>query len=127
MRFSQRGLDLGQLDAARLQHHQKVIEQVGGFRGEPVAVLGDGGERHFHRFLAELLGAMADALVQQLAGIGFLRARLGALFDARGEVGQGEGLGQFGLQNVRSSPRRRGPRIRIPAFAGMSGKRRPSE
>ncbi len=69
-------------DAARLEHDQQVIEQVGGLRDQPLAVLGDRRERGLDRLLAELLGAMRHALVEQLARIGRLGARLRALVHA---------------------------------------------
>ena len=83
----ERRLDLGQRDAARLQQHQQMIEQIGGFRDQPVAVFLHGGDHGLDRLLAELLGAMRDALVEQLAGIGLRRARLGALVHPLFEIG----------------------------------------
>src|SRR3974390_425139 len=46
------GLDLVKLDAARMQHDEKVIEHVGGLPDHPLAVFADGGDRRFDRFLA---------------------------------------------------------------------------
>ena len=75
VRCAKLGLDLVESDAARLQHHQQMIKHVGGFRDQAVAiVLADRGYRGFHRLLAQLLGAMVHAVVQQLAGVGHVRA-----------------------------------------------------
>ena len=78
MRAAERRLDLGELDAARLQHNEQMVEQVGGLGDQVLAILGHGRERGLHRLLAELLGAMRHALVDQLAGIGLRPARAAA-------------------------------------------------
>ena len=56
-----------------------MIEQIGGFRDQPALVFLHGSQRGFDGLLAQLLGAVGDALVDQRARIGILRARLGAL------------------------------------------------
>ena len=90
MRSLERRFDFGKRDAARMQHDEQMIEEIGRFRDHAVAILGDGGDGDLDRFLAEFLGAMGHALVDQLAGVGGadirLRARLHALF----EVVEGE-------------------------------------
>ncbi len=43
------------------QHDQQVIDEIGGFPDQPLAILADGGERGLDRLLAELLGAMGHA------------------------------------------------------------------
>ena len=83
-------LDLRQRDAARMQHHQQMVEQVGGLAGQMLVVLVDGGDHGLDRLLAELLGAMGDAAIDELARIGDVGARLGAFLDAFFEVLQCE-------------------------------------
>ena len=89
MRAAELRLDLGERDAARLQHHQQMIEQVGGLGDQALAVFADRRERGLDRLLAELLGAMRHALVEQLARVGLLGARRGALVHARFEIVRG--------------------------------------
>ena len=86
MRAAEHGLDLGERDAARLQHDEQMVEQVGGLGDQVLAILADRRERGLDRLLAELLGAMRHALVEQLAGVGLLGARRGALVHAGFEV-----------------------------------------
>ena len=97
-------LDIGKRNAARFQHHQQMIEQIGGFGGQPVAIGADRGERGFDRLFAELLGAVLDALVEQLARIGNVRARLGALVNPPLEIVEGE----IWLMRVYIPPNRNG-------------------
>ena len=75
----ERCFDLGQRDAARFQHHQQMIEKIRGFRDQACLVFLHGRQPGFDRFLAQFLGAMGDAFVEQRARIGVRRARLGAL------------------------------------------------
>ncbi len=100
--FRQHRLDILERDAARLEHDEEMIKQVGRFRRDLLAAFADRGEPGFDRFLAELLGAMGDAFVEQRARLGGLGARLGARRHALFEVTQGElgaGLGRsFGHQ-----------------------------
>src|SRR5665811_1620013 len=67
-----------------------MIEQVGGFRDELAAIVLHGSQTGFDGLLAQLLGAMRDALVDERAGIGLRSARLGALVHAFFQIGQGE-------------------------------------
>ena len=96
----QRRFHLRQRNLARLKHHQQVVDEIGGFGDQPVTILGRRGERGLHALLAELLGAMGDALVEQCARIGDLGARLRAL--VQGERGQG-GLPTRKMARVRGS------------------------
>src|ERR1700722_3105536 len=82
----QRGLDFFQLHAARFQQHQQVKQQVGAFGDEMAAIGPDRGDHGFHRFLAELLGAMLRPLVEQFAGVGRLSSRRRAGIDGGGEI-----------------------------------------
>ena len=76
--------------AARVQHHEQMVEEVGGFGDHPAAILGDRGDGDFDRFLAKLFGAMRDALVEQRAGIGGPGLGLGPVADALFQVVNGE-------------------------------------
>jgi hypothetical protein len=84
--FGEHGLNLRQRDAARVQHHEEVVEQVRGLAGEMLVVLVNRGDHGFDRLLPELLGAMGYAAVEELARIGNVAARLGALADAVFEI-----------------------------------------
>ena len=88
MALGEHGLDLRQRDAARMQHHEQMVEQVGGLAGQMLVVLVDGGDHGLDRLLAELLGAMGDAAIDELARIGDVGAGLGAFLDAFFEVSQ---------------------------------------
>src|SRR4051794_11400998 len=70
--LGEHGLDLGELDAARLEHNEQMIKQVGCLGDQVLAILGYGGKGGLHRLLAELLGAMRHALVEQFAGVRLL-------------------------------------------------------
>src|SRR5256885_5808615 len=72
----QLGLNVGERDAARMQHDQKMVDEIGTLRDQPLAILADGGKRRLDRLLAEFLGAMGDPAVEQLAGVGQVGARL---------------------------------------------------
>src|SRR5580704_10268718 len=89
------GLDFGERDAAGMEHDQEMVEHVGGLADDALTVFADRGNRRLDRLLAEFLGAMRHAAVEQLARVGhvgaFLRARLDALF----EVVEGECLGHL--------------------------------
>ena len=69
---AERRFDLGKLHAPRFQHDQQMVEQVGGLVNQVLAIVADGGKRGLHRLFAELLGAMLDALVEELARVGLL-------------------------------------------------------
>jgi hypothetical protein len=88
----QHGFDLGELDIPRRQQDQQVIEEIGRLLDEAFATFRNGSEREFHRFLAELLGALRDAAVEQLAGVGKVGAGGGARVDAAFEIVNGEGF-----------------------------------
>src|SRR5882724_2895323 len=51
-----------------------------------VAIVLDRGDDCFHRFLAELLGAMFRTPIQQSAGVGRLSLRRGACVDDGGKI-----------------------------------------
>ncbi len=67
-----------------------MVEHVGGLRDHPVAIFGDCGNGGFDRLLAEFLGAMIDAAVEELARVRFVRARLGPVPDALFQIMQGK-------------------------------------
>ena len=56
-----------------------MIEHIGRLRADGGLVQRGGGDREFDRLFAEFAGAMGGAFVEEAAGIGGLRARLGAL------------------------------------------------
>ena len=60
--------------------------QIGTFRDEMIAVILDCGDHGLDRFLAQFLGAVLRALVEQLAGIGRLAARCSAGVDGGGQI-----------------------------------------
>src|SRR6185437_3701114 len=80
------GLDLVERDAAHVEHDQKVIEHVGGFGDGPLAILSDRRDRRFDRLLAELLGTMRHAPVDELARIRHVGAGLSAVAHAFLEI-----------------------------------------
>src|SRR5262245_38774471 len=59
-----------------------MVDEVGGLRDQARAILLDRGQNGLDRFLAQLLGAMARALIEEPARIGHLRTRFGALLHA---------------------------------------------
>src|SRR5580704_17492710 len=59
-----------------------MIEKVGGFPDHEISILGDRGDRGLDRLLTKLLGAVDDAAIEQLAGVGDVGARLGAVLHA---------------------------------------------
>src|SRR5262245_51412263 len=67
-----------------------MVQEVGGLRDQPLAILADGGKRGLDRLLAELLGTMRHALVDELACVGRGRAGLRALVHAGRQIVQGE-------------------------------------
>ena len=86
VRCCQRGLDLFKPDVARFQQHQQVKQQIRAFGDQVVAVILDRGNHGFHRFLAELLGAMLRALVEELDGVGRLAPRRRTGVDGDGQI-----------------------------------------
>ena len=83
-------LHLGELDAARLQHNEQMVKQVRRLGDQVLAIIADRRERGLHRLLAELLGAMRHALLDQLAGVGLLGAFRRALMHPGFEIVQRE-------------------------------------
>ena len=85
------GLDLGKRDAARFQHdHADDREGRRLPRSTRRLVLLHGSQRGFEGLFAQFFGAVGDAFVEQCAGIGFLRACLGAFVYPFFQIGQGE-------------------------------------
>src|SRR5258705_13153722 len=80
-----------------------MIEQIAGLADQVVAVLAHRRQHGLDRFLAELLGALGDAAVEQLARIGGIGARAGALLHPLFQVVKCEISHAFFL-----SPRRAG-------------------
>src|SRR5262245_7682791 len=67
-----------------------MVDEVGGFRDQAPAIFLYGGQHGLDRLLAELLGAMRHALVEEPARIGRMGACLRALLYALFEVVEGE-------------------------------------
>ena len=82
MRSAERRLHLRERDPARREHDQQMVDEVGRLRDQPLTILLDRGDHGLDRLLAELLGAMRHALVEELARVGGVRARLRALLYA---------------------------------------------
>src|SRR5665213_4081390 len=61
-------------------------QHVGAFGDQMLAIVFDGGDDGFDRFLAEFLGAVLGALVEQLAGVGRLSSRYRAGIDGGSKV-----------------------------------------
>ena len=57
--------DFSERDASRMEHHEQMVEKIGRFGDDPVAVLGEGGDGNFDRLLAELLGAVRHASIDE--------------------------------------------------------------
>ena len=68
-------LDLVERDAARLEHDQQVVEQVGGLGDQRARVLADRGERRLDRLLADFLAQCSTPSSSSLRGVGRLGAR----------------------------------------------------
>ena len=62
----QRGLDIFQRHAARLQQHEQMIEQIGALGDQMIAIVLDRGDHGFDRLLAEFLGAVLAPLSSSL-------------------------------------------------------------
>ena len=90
MRVSSKASISASFTPARVEHDEEVIEHVGGFRDHPLAVLADHGQHRLDRLLAELLGALRRALVEQLPRVGLLGRGVGPVADALLEIGEGE-------------------------------------
>ncbi len=69
----ERRFDLGQRDTTRFEQYQQMVKQIGRFRDQTPFVLLDGGQTGLYRLLAQFLGAVSDALVDQRTRIRFRR------------------------------------------------------
>ena len=67
--LSERSFDFLELHAAGFQQHQQMKHDVGAFGDQVIAIVADPGDHGFDRFLAEFLGAVLCALVEQLFGV----------------------------------------------------------
>src|SRR5262249_41071871 len=67
-----------------------MVDEIGGFRDQARAILLDRRQHGFDRLLAELLGAMRHALVEEPARIRRMGARLRAFLHALFEIAEGE-------------------------------------
>ena len=63
-----------------------MVDEVGGFRDQARAILLDRGQNGLDRLLAQLLGAMAHALVEEPTRIGYVGTCFGALLHAFLEI-----------------------------------------
>src|SRR6185436_20008517 len=61
-------------------------QQIGAFGDQMVAVVLDRRDHGLDRFLAQLLGAVLRALVEQFAGVGRLSSRCGPCIDGGGQI-----------------------------------------
>ncbi|KAJ8137525.1 hypothetical protein OY671_009263 [Metschnikowia pulcherrima] len=61
-------------------------DEIGALGDQMIAIVFNGGDHGFDRFLAEFLGAVIRALVQQLAGIGRISPRRRAGIDGGCQV-----------------------------------------
>src|SRR5262249_46384353 len=104
-----------------------MVDEIGGLRDQARAIFLDCGQNGLDRLLAQLLGAMAHALVEEPARIGHLRARAGALLYAFFKIMQtkiGHRLSppchstSLRCRKSRASPAARQPRVAAFAAAG---------
>src|SRR5204862_2671921 len=79
-------LDLVELDAARLQKHQQMKQQIRAFGDQMVAIVLDRRDHGLDRLLAQFLGAVLRTLVEQFAGVGRLSSRCGPCIDGGGQI-----------------------------------------
>src|ERR1051326_4547330 len=120
----EQGLDLRELDAAGVQHDQEVIQHVGGFPDHAIAVLGGDRQHGLDGLLAEFLGALRGALIEELAGVGLLGRGGGAVDDALLQVSEGElahGLEIASLPRGRESRHRDWSLYAPPCRVSMAG------
>src|SRR5262249_17193654 len=75
-------LDVRERDAARLEHDQQMVDEVGSFGDQARAILLDRRQHGLDRLFAQLLGAMRHALVEELARVGRIGARFRPRLDA---------------------------------------------
>ena len=59
-------------DVAGLEHHQQMVEDIGGLGDQGRVVLGDGRYGSLHRLLAKLLGRLDRGAVEQPPRMGVL-------------------------------------------------------
>src|SRR3954471_6499549 len=98
-------LDVFELDAAGLQQHQQMKQQIGALSDQMVAIILDRGDHGFDSFLAEFFGAVLRTLVEQLAGVGRLSSRCGPRIDGGGQIMNRETRHQLNsTQAQRASP-----------------------
>src|ERR1700726_3394763 len=82
-----------------------MVNEIGGFRDQPIAILLAGSDHGLNRLLAELSGTVLDPPIQELARIGDLGARLSSLPNALFQVVQAEiGHGFSALRHRVSRP-----------------------
>ena len=71
---------------SRFENNEKVVEQIGAFPDHRLLVAGKRRDHGLGCFLAELLRAFFDALVEELAGVGLIAAGACALGDDGREI-----------------------------------------
>src|SRR6185436_1463218 len=116
----QRGLDLVEPDVARLQQHQQVKQQVGAFGDQMVPIVLDRRDHGLDRFLAQFLGAVLRALVEQFAGVGRLSSRCGPCIDGGGQIVDRKTRHQLNSTLARGLRPRRRPRQGLSTFVTAS-------
>jgi arabinofuranan 3-O-arabinosyltransferase len=103
------GINIVRRDARGRPQDQKMIEDVGAFRGQMRLVVADRGQSRLDGFFAEFLGAFLHALRQELGGIGLRRiAFLLSRHDGGEQAVQGMGLVHGGAL---AWPSRAGPAL----------------
>jgi len=85
---SQLGDHVLDAEAARLEQHHQVKQQVGAFADQRRIVAGHGGQRRLHAFLADFLRDAADAGGIQPGGVAAFRTLGNPLRDRRLQRGQ---------------------------------------
>ena len=79
MRDLELGQHVGERHAPALEQHQQMIDEVGRLPRQGAIVLAQRGDDGLDRLLAELLGAVLRAAVEQLPRVGLARrSRRGA-------------------------------------------------
>ncbi|SVD02567.1 uncharacterized protein METZ01_LOCUS355421 [marine metagenome] len=68
-----------ELQITALQQHQKVVEQIGGFRNDPASIRLHAGDNQFDSFFAEFLGNVRLAFLVQRCRVAFAGVSRGAL------------------------------------------------
>ena len=77
-------------DAARMQHHEEMVEKIGAFIDERLTFASHGGDHRLDRLFAHFLGGAGRAAVEQRFGVRGFRARACPFGNDRGEIGQAE-------------------------------------